>query len=245
MRLVIVAMLVLGACGNSKTSNPPKPSQPDAGASPEHAPYPYTAEQIRAASPLGRVIPFEIKLGGQRPKVHVIEFVASDADGAELESSDRDDQGKPIGEVSRTRATWSELMKHAEFPRAATTIEEGVAETPAGKFPSKVYKVKSGDELRTFYFAVDRPGPPVLFFTEKAGERVITHTLLGEVPNQPRAPEAPVPVSCTNDDDCWLDGNKPIARPPALRGKTVRPCKDAERVPVCKEKVCAAKGYKC
>ena len=245
MRLVIVAMLALGACGNSKTANPPQPVQPVADVSPEHAPYPYTAEQLRTASPLGRVIPFEITLGSQRPKVHVIEFVASDADGAELESSDRDDQGKPIGDVNRTRATWSELMKHAEFPRAATTIEDGVAETPAGKFRSKVYKVKSGgDELSTFYFAVDRPGPPVLFVTERAGERVMTRTLLAEVPKKPHAAD-PEPVSCTTDDDCWLDGNKPIARPATLKGKKVRPCKDAERVPVCKEKVCAVKGYKC
>jgi hypothetical protein len=217
--------------------------QPDETASAEHAPYPYTAEQIRAASPVGRVIPFKIELQGQRPKVHVIEFVAADADGAEIESSDRDANGKPVGEVKRTRAKWAELVKHAEFPRAATAVEDGVADTPAGKFPSKIYKVKSGDELSTFYFAADRPGPPVLFFTERAGERVMTSTLLSEIP---RATEvAPGPVSCTTDDDCWLDGKTPIARPASMKGKKVRPCKDAERVPVCKEKVCAAEAYKC
>jgi hypothetical protein len=56
---------------------------------------------------------------------------------------------------------------------------------------------------------------------------------------------APPSVACQSDDDCWLDGTKPIARPRALRGKRLRPCKDSERVPICKAGACAVEGYKC
>ncbi|MEO8702126.1 MAG: hypothetical protein ABI867_18935 [Kofleriaceae bacterium] len=59
--------------------------------------------------------------------------------------------------------------------------------------------------------------------------------------------DAPVtaPIACTTDDDCWLDGNTPIARPSSERGKKLRPCKDSERLPVCKAGVCGITAYKC
>lgn len=53
------------------------------------------------------------------------------------------------------------------------------------------------------------------------------------------------PVSCKTDDDCWVDGKTPIARPPQHRGKKLRPCKDAEKIPVCADGVCAVRAYKC
>lgn len=246
MRFVLIA--VAAACSSSSPSSPSSPPPPpvvgqaDAAAAPhaeDFAPMPYTAEQIRAASPVGRVIVFRVEVPGAPPTIQVLTFVASDDQGAEIESAERDDKGNPVGSPKRARATWEELRRHAAFPRAATTIDEGVADTPAGKFPSKIYVVKRGDEVTRLYFAVDRPGPPVLFHTDKNGQRTMTSTLI------PSADPTPAPVACKTDDDCWLDGRTPVARPKSKRGKKLKPCRDGEVVPKCEDQECTSVAYKC
>jgi hypothetical protein len=248
MRVVLLALLA--ACGGSPQPAPPPAPVPAAAGSSAVAsgaddqaiaPLPYTADQIRAASPAGRVIPLRVEVPG-KISVQVFTFVTVDETGADIESSERDERGNPIGEAKRAHATWDELRHHAAFPRATTTIEDGVADTPAGRFASKVYIVTSGDAVSHFYFAVDRPGPPVLFYTDKHGTRVLTSTLLANA--DPPAP-VPAPIACKTDDDCWLDGNRPIARPASERGKKLRPCKDSSRIPICKQQVCTLNAFKC
>lgn len=204
------------------------------------APLPYTAAQIRAASPAGRVVRLRVEAPGKPTSILVMTFTASDEHGADIESTVLDEHGTPRGAAERQRATWDELRNHAAFPAPATRIEDGVADTPAGRFPSKIYTVTRGDQVSRFYFAVDRAGPPVLFHTDVAGVRTLTSTLLAN------DPPPPAPVACKSDNDCWLDAARtPIARPRALRGKRLAPCKDAEVVPRCKANVCVADAYKC
>jgi hypothetical protein len=62
---------------------------------------------------------------------------------------------------------------------------------------------------------------------------------------EPTPDAGPEPIACTTDDDCWIDGFTPIARPKSQRGRKLRPCKDAERIPACKANVCAIVAYKC
>jgi hypothetical protein len=215
------------------------PPAPDSGvaAVDENAPTPYTADQIRAACPVGRVIPFRVEMAGKPTILHVMKFVTADDKGADVESVNKDEKGTALGPPETQHATWEELRQHAQFPRAVTRIEDGVADTPAGKFPSKVYIVRNHDELSTFYFAVDRPGPPVLFFTEQNGQRIRTSTLV-------EPPQAA--IACKTDDDCWMDDKyKPIARPKEQRGKKIKPCKDGEHAPVCRENACTVVAYKC
>ncbi|MBK8212585.1 MAG: hypothetical protein IPK71_02450 [Myxococcales bacterium] len=55
-----------------------------------------------------------------------------------------------------------------------------------------------------------------------------------------------VDVPCTSEDDCWLDDeHRPVARPRALRGKRLTPCKGTEHTPVCEGGVCGARHWKC
>lgn len=59
-------------------------------------------------------------------------------------------------------------------------------------------------------------------------------------------PPPPAPIACRTDDDCWIDDAfRPIARPKALRGKKIRPCKDGGHVPACKDGTCNVRVYKC
>lgn len=239
-----LSFVVLVACGGSNP--PPAPpvvaalpdaSVQDAAPQDDIAPMPYTAEQIHAACPVGRVVSFRVEVADKPTVIHVMRFVASTDEGADIESSVLDEKGSPIGETEKQHATWDELCHHAAFPRNATKIEDGIADTPAGRFPSRIYSVRGKDDITQFYFAVDRPGPPVLVVTERNGGRVRSMTLLPSVP-------APA-VACKTDDDCWLDGNKPISRPKEHRGKKFKPCKDGERAPVCKENLCTVVAYKC
>jgi len=254
-RLVGIAMITLalgvacrGAAQPEQALPPPAPAAPPATPQADAprpapaalAPLPFTAEQIRAASPAGRVVRLRVEAAGKPTSIVVMTFVASDEHGAEVESTTLDEHGAPLGAPARQRATWDELRNHAAFPAAATQIEDGVADTPAGRFPSKIYTVTRGDNVSRFYFAVDRAGPPVLFYSDVAGARAVTTTLLA---NDERP--ALAPIACKTDNDCWLDDRTPIARPAAKRGKQLKPCKDAEVVPRCKANVCVAEAYKC
>jgi hypothetical protein len=243
----IFAVAVLAACSSSSSPPPlPAPSPPAPAPAPvepgpvapdaaDLAPMPYTAEQIREANPAGRVVTFRRELG-DATSIVAHTFVAVDEQGAEIEVLERDAKGQPAGAPQRARSTWEELRRHASFPRARTAITDGVADTPAGKFPSKIYTVTDGDEVNTFYFALDRAGPPVLFHRDVGGKRVMTNTLI---------PNVEPPPSCKTDDDCWFDGNRPIARPRSERGRRMKPCRDGSRIPSCKAGACAVTAYKC
>lgn len=142
-----------------------------------YAPLPYTAEQIRAACPAGRTITFRREPSGGPAALRVIRFVSVDADGAEIETFDHSEGGAPIETPTRQRVAWEELRRHAAFPAAATTVEDGVIATPAGTFAAMVYTVTSGADVARYYFAKDRPGPPVLFYVEQGGRRLLTTTM--------------------------------------------------------------------
>ena len=56
----------------------------------------------------------------------------------------------------------------------------------------------------------------------------------------------PAPIACKTDDDCWIDDTGTLVeRPKSKRGKKLKPCKDSERLPMCKQNVCAINAYKC
>jgi hypothetical protein len=151
-------------------------------AAPQMAPTPYTADQLRDAQKKGRVYRFKVEFLGKPATEHLFTFVAVDADGAEVETTEKDASGKPIGQPEKSHATWEELRKHAEFPADATKIADESITIPAGKFDCRVYTVTRGSGADTtvtkFYFAKELPGPPVLLQMEKEGTRLRTNTLL-------------------------------------------------------------------
>lgn len=157
-------------------------------AAPPHgtAPFPYTVDQIRGASKKGRRIELRMETAG-KPTVHrVLEFTASDEQGGEITATVLDEGGKKIDGPKASRSTWAELQKHAEFPRAAATITEAKITVPAGTFDCLVYRVTEGAgadaAITTYHFAKSLPGPPILFFTDQGGKRVMTVTMLANKP---------------------------------------------------------------
>jgi hypothetical protein len=165
--VLVLASLALVAAG-CRTPNTPFPEAQIAGL----APIPYTAEEIRANHPSGSMTHLEIVRGGEVVEVVHTEFLDADALSVTLRMSRFDAAGAPLGEPAEQRATWEELRGHAHFAAAATELGHSLVEVPAGEFECWVYRVHAGDEadtVVTYHFAVDEPGPPVLFVEERGG----------------------------------------------------------------------------
>lgn len=128
---------------------------------PGHAPTPYTAAQIRAACPEGRVVTYLVEQSGYPRVRQIMRFTRGDADGTDYEISKLGPDAKPMGTPSVKHATWKELQRHASYPAAATKVTEETVEVPGGKFACWLYTVTSDNAVRKFWFAKDLPGPPV------------------------------------------------------------------------------------
>jgi hypothetical protein len=82
---------------------------------PGFAPTPFTAAEIRAGCPAGRVsiVRTPDGLGSTR-------FASDDDEGAWIEDTPLDESRRPVGPVERERSTWLELQEHAAFPAQST-----------------------------------------------------------------------------------------------------------------------------
>jgi hypothetical protein len=145
------------------------------------APAPYSAEQIRAANPPGTLYRFKVEGPGRPTQIRVMQFTnGSSAESAEVRNEVLDQAGQLISPPSIDRAAWDDLRKHGEFPQSAVkAVEPGTIEVPAGKFDVTTYTVKMPDgATMQFHFAKNYAGPPVLFYREEGGKRVMTSTLI-------------------------------------------------------------------
>ena len=186
-----LAGVVISGCGHESVSSrapaapagassAPASTVASANTAPEMAATPYSAEQIRAANRPGTVYRYKVETSGEPAQIKVMEFTSgTSADSAEVKSQTLDESGKAKGPSSLEHTPWEELRRHAEFPRAAVSVEPGSIDVPAGKFDAMVYTVSAPNgETAKFYFAKSYAGPPVLLYKEKAGVRMMTMTLL-------------------------------------------------------------------
>lgn len=170
----VVLVLAVAAC--SQPAQPSRatsaPAVAETSTAGDIAPSLFTVEQLRAGNPPGRVIEYRAEAEGKPAKLEYLEFVAATPDEATIHSITKDETGAVLADQSST-AKWIDLHKHGQFPAAATTIEDNVELTvPAGTFKTRLYTVKDGDTTKRYWFAVDLPGPPIQFTTERAGKLV-------------------------------------------------------------------------
>lgn len=170
IRAFLALSLTLVACASSPAPAP--------APGPDTYPTPYTAQQLHDATRVGRRYEFRLEKPPAPPAHLVFRFLTVTPEGTDVENTVTDDEGHVVDGPKTQHATWDDLRKHAEFPRAAVATHEGTADTPAGRFACTVYVVTKGDAVSTFYFAHDLAGPPVLHFTDKGGARVSTSTLV-------------------------------------------------------------------
>ncbi|MEN2741776.1 hypothetical protein ABCS02_28660 [Microbacterium sp. X-17] len=120
------------------------------------APTPFTAAEIRAGCPEGRV-----SVVRHPDRLVAIRFAEGDDEGAWIEDTPLDEEGRPAGEVERERSTWLELQEHAAFPAEHTTIDRVELLGPLAQRRCLRYRVRRGDATLVFWFAVDLPGMPI------------------------------------------------------------------------------------
>ena len=132
-------------------------------------PTPFTADEIRAGCPDGRLIRLLVEVDGQEPFHRTNRFVAGDAEGATLESQRLALDGRPLGEVDASRTTWQQLQAHASFPAASTTRAAETIETRLGTNECLRYTQTDGSSVSTFWFAKAAPGMPIRYEAEDSG----------------------------------------------------------------------------
>lgn len=142
-----------------------------------HAPTPFTAEEIRAHCPNGLRLTIAVR-GEGRVTYRTSTFRNGDDDAVTLEDCPSAADGTPTGEVTGTRATWTELQAHASFPADRTTVGEETITGPLGTLACRRYDVRTDSGTRTFWFALDHPGMPVRSVSAGLLVEVVDRTVL-------------------------------------------------------------------
>jgi len=127
---------------------------------PDHAPTPFTANEIRSAAPAGYTVETITEQAGVVSRRRT-EFVDVDADRATMVMTPIDETGEPVGDAREVMATWTDLQAHASFPSEITTLSHDTIETPLGRVNCLRYDVSSEDHTNTFWFSPLHPGMPI------------------------------------------------------------------------------------
>jgi hypothetical protein len=158
-----------------------KPAEDPRRLKPDHAPTPYTADEIRAACPEGRMNVYRTE-GKGKVAVTSMRFVKCDEKGAEMEFSVGPENAPPV-QTNTSAAAWKDLQAHGSFPEKDTKITEETIEVPAGKFDCWLYTITrqtaDGKPSKiSFHFAKSLAGPPVKMVKETDGKVDSTMTLI-------------------------------------------------------------------
>ncbi len=158
-------LLALG-CGPKapSTTAPTATPSPTVETASANLPTPYTAEQIRAAMPVGSVLRFRVDAMGEASKELRWKVISSDATGCTMhQEAHHADSGELIDDLGDVAFVWTELRDHAAFPAASATVSSGEVDVPLGHFKVNSYTVRQENgSTVTYHFAPDLPGPPVL-----------------------------------------------------------------------------------
>lgn len=148
---------------------------------PDHAPTPFSAEQIQKACPRNRKIVFQMETFGQTVMFQTLTFLSVEESKMVFEAVTTGTDGKQMGPRKMTTGVWSDLQAHASFPAAQTEIRTESITTPAGTFDCWLYvvtdKKNSNALVQRYWFAKKLPGPPVVY-EEVQGERVVSKLIM-------------------------------------------------------------------
>jgi hypothetical protein len=194
--IAAAALIALAGCGPKPppaapvTENLPEAAADGDAAQPEGAPKlatpPFTAEQIRDATKVGRTYRFVMHQGEQDLNV-TVRFTAVTPEGSTIERSVVDAGGNTLDQGTE-QTTWEQLMDHAAFPADATVITETTVEVPAGKFDVLLYTITSEQDgnpvVSRMYFARSLPGAPIKAEVTVGDQPMFSMELVEHVPGQ-------------------------------------------------------------
>lgn len=128
---------------------------------PDHLPTPFSADQIRDASEIGRQVRVRDEVPGQSPTFRQITVVAADATEGTREFVAIDETGEAIGPPTLRASTWLELQEHASQPADRTVVTVDGIDLSWGTERCWLYVVRDGADETRFWFARSMPGMPV------------------------------------------------------------------------------------
>jgi len=162
---------------SSATNLPPESNRMQAG----YAPTPYSAEQIRDASPKGRKIVFQVEMWGKPMLFRTMTFITSKPTEMAVENDTTGLDGKRVGTKQIIVGSWTDLQSHASFPSENTLITTATITVPAGSFDCWLYEVSTTKDgkssVQKYWFAKNLPGPPVCL-EESAQDKLVYKMVL-------------------------------------------------------------------
>lgn len=147
---------------------------------PQHLPTPFSADEIRAASPDGRTQVVRVEPAGAPAATRRIAYTEAGAEGAVQVRTPLDADGGPAGEPVREAVGWVDLQAHASFPADRTVRERVRLEHPLGDLDCLRYTVTDGDAVDHYWFDLARPGMPVLVESRRGADLVLAMTVLSD-----------------------------------------------------------------
>lgn len=185
LSLLPLLALSFGCAGASAARSGAEPSPVASAASegPATCTPPFTADQIRSATRVGRTYDFELESPAAPPSGLRLRFVEVTPTWTRLERSTVDQDGQPTAPTRSSTVSWDELVRHAAWPLDATTIEPAHVTVPAGDFPDgllyTVREVEGGRQKVTrAWFVKSMPGAPVVHVVEMNGVAVMKMRLV-------------------------------------------------------------------
>lgn len=162
--LMFAAAAVFPGCDHESRWGP-WPDPADRRMRADHAPAPYTAEQIRAGCPDGRRSTYYISNPGESDYLRIFRFEGGDEEGTTVGIRATALDGRPLQRLRESRAPWTALQSHASFPTPATEIGRETICLAPGWFHCMRYTVRTPQappgSYSVLWFARELPGPPV------------------------------------------------------------------------------------
>ena len=139
----------------------------------ESAPVPFEADVLRAALEPGYTQTHRVFAPDGTTTYRRTTVVESNDETVTFEFQPVSEDGELIGDPRQSEATYDELVGHATYPLASTTITETTRTVEAGTFDGWLYEVSQPDgTIAEAFFARDVPGPPV-HFVEREDDAII------------------------------------------------------------------------
>jgi hypothetical protein len=130
-------------------------------ASDAFAPLPWSVEDVKKSWAPGVVFQYDIA-AQKRPNLTFKSVISAvNAEGFTVVETSRSERGQEETSQPRTRK-WGEYLKGLQFDKPRTEVSEETVETPAGKFPCRLYTlVRKGDSFsgtQKVWLAQKEPG---------------------------------------------------------------------------------------
>jgi hypothetical protein len=154
----------------------PRPGDDGRILRPADLPTPFSADEIRDATPDGHLVETVVDEDGTVVGRRRTTFLDGDGTGVTMRLDAFDADGRPTGEPAMFRTEWIDLQAHASFPATAAERSWERIDTPLGRLECIRYDVQ-GDAAMSFWFAVDHPGMPVVMTATANGTVTTTRVV--------------------------------------------------------------------